>query len=347
MSLELVPAFLPLSSQHFRKRRIYLKYLFQFEITSLPTSSCEEIMHQFFRFFLITLLSLASAYAAGHDSDGTHYGDAGNAAYELNRHGADGAIFLDPYFLADLQDLEEKWVLDSGCGSGSWSIYCAQHGAQVFGIDIQEGMVERARNAVRLAGVEERAVFTVGSVGDLPYGDNLFDAAISINVGCNLPTSIFSACFQEIFRCLKPGGKVTVTAPSSFGIVFTINVGEEAAHDYIDQVLEQINIDPNPTSIVEGLGELTEVLRGTFVMRGGELKLITDESDLIAGENIWRKIPGLTVPNNYHSEEEYLEAFALAGFSVDSVDRPTGSHPNLGAQYQESHAFAVFHLTKP
>lgn len=47
--------------------------------------------------------------------------------------------------------------------------------------------------------------------------------------------------------------------------------------------------------------------------------MITDESQLKSGEEIWRKLPGLTVPNFYHNESEYVQAAEEAGLKVIEV----------------------------
>lgn len=196
--------------------------------------------------FSATLLSLSILNAAGHNSQGSNYGNQGVLAYEVHRHGVDGALFLDPFFLKALENIQNKLVLDAGCGSGPWSIYCANKGATVFGIDLQTEMIERARNASWQAGVEKFTQFTVGTVSDLPYESDLFDLALSINVGCNLPSSVLSQHIHEMFRCLTPGGKAVITAPDSFGIVFTTNIAEGSVYDHIDQVLALINQDLTP-----------------------------------------------------------------------------------------------------
>src|SRR5579872_1850499 len=76
-------------------------------------------------------------------TSGTNYGKEGAEAYAFNRHGPDGSILLDPYFVPYLENLEGKRMLDAGCGAAPWAIYAANHGAEVFGIDIQKGMIEQ------------------------------------------------------------------------------------------------------------------------------------------------------------------------------------------------------------
>jgi hypothetical protein len=73
------------------------------------------------------------------------------------------------------------------------------------------------------------------------------------------------------------------------------------------------------------------------------------------GDAIWRKIPGLAVPNFYHSEQAYEDAIKVAGLKLVHVDRAhftsiaewEQSGISLGQEYVTQHPFAVFHVSKP
>lgn len=139
--------------------------------------------------------------------------------YAEVRHGPDGSLFLDPYFIPFLLNLDGQILLDAGCGAGPWSVAAAQNGAIVYGIDIQEKMIAKAKQAAIDAQLEKNIHFEVGDVGELPYQNDFFDRAISINVGCNLIN--LEPHFRELHRVLKRDGIAVIAAPASFGIVFT------------------------------------------------------------------------------------------------------------------------------
>ncbi len=66
-------------------------------------------------------------------------------------------------------------------------------------------MVQRAGENLELAGVTNFEIRKVDS-DTIPYGDRIFDVVISngvINLSPNKP-----ATFREIYRVLKPGGKL-------------------------------------------------------------------------------------------------------------------------------------------
>ncbi len=280
-----------------------------------------------------------------HTAEGTDYGIQGAAAYASNRHGPDGALLLDPYFTPYLLNLEGKTVLDAGCGAAPWAVYAAQNGARVYGIDLQPAMVEKAREAAQKADLESRVEIVQGDVANLPYPSEFFDLALSINVGCNLPSTTeaggkkigLGPHAREMARTLKPGGLAIVTAPASLHILFTDGTPLETFLPRIGTSLD-----------IKALSELNGIYRATFVFRDGRLALVSDEDALIPGEEIWRKLPGLAVPNRFHSEAEYLEEFLAAGFAVKRIDRPrlTEKHEGLGDAYLSHPPFIIFCFEK-
>ena len=72
----------------------------------------------------------------------------------------------------------------------------AECGAKsVDGFDIQEGMVELAKQATaQYSSVN----ICVGDVMDIPYNDNTFDVAISVFVTCNLSNKVLTKHFMKL-----------------------------------------------------------------------------------------------------------------------------------------------------
>lgn len=312
--------------------------------------------------------------SAQHIQSGVVYGEKQVQAFVSYGHGSDGKVFLDPYIHSELKELSGKSLLDAGCGAADWAILAAQNGATVFGIDLQKSMIEKAQVAVARAGVEKQISLVEGNVEKLPFDTKFFDSAISVNVGCNLPKTVHTATgesfevtgldahFKELARVMKEEGKILVTAPASFDIVFTYaGCDDRAVYKHIEDVLAKIGDSFDSEKITSCLGELKEVLRATFVKRDGQLVLVTDEKQLKLGEPIWRKIPEGVVPNYYHSEEEYLVSFKNAGLTCQEIKRPCffgtikyhqhrssvkGDERALGAAYAEHNPFTIYYVTK-
>ncbi len=74
-----------------------------------------------------------------------------------------------------------------------------------YGLDLTDEMVRRARKNLAAAGISNFKIEKVDSE-KLPFADNFFDLAISNGVINLSPCK--QTLFGEIFRVLKPGGKI-------------------------------------------------------------------------------------------------------------------------------------------
>lgn len=99
-------------------------------------------------------------------------------------------------------------VLDFGCGAG-FDLFVASRlagkSSRLCGVDLTKHMAERARENLVSAGVINCEIIEIDSEA-MPYEDNSFDVVISNGV-INL-TPDKPACFRELFRVLKPGGRI-------------------------------------------------------------------------------------------------------------------------------------------
>ncbi len=112
----------------------------------------------------------------------------------------------NPVRFADLHSGET--VLDLGSGGGIDTLLAARRvGPQgrVFGLDMTPAMIERAREHAALVGAAN-AEFVEGRMEAIPLRDRSVDVAISNGV-INLVTSK-GKLFREVFRVLRPGGRL-------------------------------------------------------------------------------------------------------------------------------------------
>jgi ubiquinone/menaquinone biosynthesis C-methylase UbiE len=99
-------------------------------------------------------------------------------------------------------------VLDIGCGAGldlAVASRLVEETGRVYGVDLTPEMVARARTNLAGMGVKNGEVILVSSER-LPFVHDFFDVVISngvINLSPDKPR-----LFSEIFRVLKPGGRL-------------------------------------------------------------------------------------------------------------------------------------------
>ena len=114
----------------------------------------------------------------------------------------------NPFSLGRLEPGER--VADLGCGAGTDTLVAAQmvgDTGSVMGIDMTPEMLTKARAAKGELGVTN-VEFVEGEIESLPLEDETIDVVISNGVIDLVPDK--DAVFDEIFRVLKPGGRIQI-----------------------------------------------------------------------------------------------------------------------------------------
>jgi len=174
-------------------------------------------------------------------------------------------------------------ALDVATGTGDLAIELAGRGAEVVGSDFSEGMLDRARQKVggwpegpapgsRVAPSGGGVTFAWGDAHELPYEDDVFDAA-TVGFGARNFGDLERG-IGEMARVVRPGGKVVIleiTTPvkpplsTFFALWFDRIVpalgavaGDSAAYSYLPSSVKRFPA-PEPLAAVMAAAGLTRV----------------------------------------------------------------------------------------
>jgi len=113
-----------------------------------------------------------------------------------------------------VESLNDKELLDAGCGTGWFSVEGANRGAKVTSMDLGPKLLSEVEKKVA-------SMRVVGSVLDIPFPANYFDVVVCSEVIEHLP--IKQLALDELYRVLKPGGIIVISTPNRiwyFALIF-------------------------------------------------------------------------------------------------------------------------------
>jgi len=104
--------------------------------------------------------------------------------------------------------------LDAGCGIGLQALLLAESvgaGGHVTGLDLSPELLVYGKDIAKEAGLSERISFQEGDVNKLPFDDDTFDWAWSLDCVGYAPMEPLRP-LKELARVVKPGGSVAILA---------------------------------------------------------------------------------------------------------------------------------------
>jgi ubiquinone/menaquinone biosynthesis C-methylase UbiE len=147
-------------------------------------------------------------------------------------------------------------VLDVGCGTGEVTLLAKTRtkGGQVYGIDPAPEMIAVARKKAGRKGLE--VDFRVGVIESLPFEESTMDVVTSSLMMHHLPEDLKGRGLAEIYRVLKPGGRLLIAdfmrPTGSFlnhlFMAFTRHQGLESGIEELQNLLR-----------VAGFGQITQL----------------------------------------------------------------------------------------
>jgi SAM-dependent methyltransferase len=124
---------------------------------------------------------------------------------------------LEPYILdfARFSKTSGQRVLEIGVGLGADHQQFAQSGATLWGIDLTERAIEHTQRRLQAFGLSSN--LAVGDAENLEFEDGKFDLVYSWGVLHHSPNT--PKAVAEVFRVLKPGGRVKIMIYHTWSMV--------------------------------------------------------------------------------------------------------------------------------
>lgn len=121
----------------------------------------------------------------------------------------------------DLFSSDEDLILDAGCGSGRATVELSRvsKNGQFVALDLFDPKSESISSRelleknLKIAGIIDKVRIVQGDVADLEFEDKTFDSAISVLLVNNLGEEKLTG-LKELFRVLKPRGKILIIVPT-------------------------------------------------------------------------------------------------------------------------------------
>ena len=121
-----------------------------------------------------------------------------------------------------IESLEDRRVLEIGCGAGAHSSLFSLKGAKMTALDITLDRAHSASTKLNLLDSLENSFGIHGDAESLPFRDNHFDIVYSNGVLHH--THDTEKAISEVFRVLKPSGRAVIMLYSKHSFLYWVNL---------------------------------------------------------------------------------------------------------------------------
>lgn len=124
-------------------------------------------------------------------------------------------------------------ILDAGFGLGQWMYAMAQSNKHVTGIEFDKKRFSFTKDLFQNISADNVQIHH-GSVENLPFEDNTFDAIFSYSV---ILCADYRKALNEFYRVLKPGGKLYFNTNGLGWYLFNLFEGHNNASNFSSQTM--------------------------------------------------------------------------------------------------------------
>lgn len=121
-----------------------------------------------------------------------------------------------------IESLNQKKILEIGCGAGAHSSFFSVKGACMTALDITLDRAHAASKKLNLVDRFENSFAVHGDAENLPFRDEYFDIVYSNGVLHH--THDTQQAIREVHRVLKPGGQAVIMLYSKHSFLYWINL---------------------------------------------------------------------------------------------------------------------------
>lgn len=128
-----------------------------------------------------------------------------------NKHDAISFLSHKKAYEEVVKYVENKSVIEIGCGAGHGSKFLSQYAKNIFTVDLDKNSLDHAKKSNYAANIE---YVNANVLEGLPFDDNKFDVAICFQVFEHIHKKNSLRFITEIKRVLKPGSILILTTPN-------------------------------------------------------------------------------------------------------------------------------------
>lgn len=171
-------------------------------------------------------------------------------------------------------------LLDLGCGDGLDLFHYKKLGAEIYGVDASEELLEIAKKRLPNENIQ------FGFFEKIPFQDNFFDVVLSKYA--IMTSADMEPIFKEIFRVLKPNGIIMYLVTHPFRQYLE---RRENQADYFEQKIVDSHILNNTITVKEPSHTLNEYLSKYF-FENFDVQFYQENRDVAAEQIDGKKYPG-------------------------------------------------------